>query len=70
MKTMTADEFKRRFSEALHAVRDGETIVVTDGRHSRKVAVVIPYSDLKRRQHRPLGLLKSTVRVTFIGISR
>jgi prevent-host-death family protein len=42
MKTMTADEFKRRFSEALHAVRDGETIVVTDGRHSRKVAVTRP----------------------------
>jgi PIN domain nuclease of toxin-antitoxin system len=31
MKTMTVGEFKSRFSEALDAVRDGETIVVSYG---------------------------------------
>jgi antitoxin (DNA-binding transcriptional repressor) of toxin-antitoxin stability system len=65
MKTMTVGEFKSRFSEALDAVRDGETIVVSYGRNHRKVAAMVPYSELKPRQHRPLGLLKSTVRVKF-----
>jgi prevent-host-death family protein len=65
MKTMTVGEFKARFSEALDAVRDGETIVVTYGRNHRKVAAMVPYAELKKPRKRPLGLLKSKVRVTF-----
>ena len=65
MKTMTVGEFKSRFSEALDAVRDGETIVVSYGRNHRKVAAMVPYSELKAPQQRPLGLLKSRVRVKF-----
>ena len=65
MKTMTVAEFKSRFSEALDAVRDGETIVVSYGRNHRKVAAMVPYSQLKPPKHRPLGLLKSKVRVKF-----
>jgi antitoxin (DNA-binding transcriptional repressor) of toxin-antitoxin stability system len=65
MKTMTVGEFKSRFSEALDAVRGGETIVVSYGRNHRKVAAMVPYSELKPPQNRPLGLLKSTVTVQF-----
>ncbi len=65
MKTMTVGDFKSRFSEALDAVRDGETIVVSYGRNHRKVAAMVPYSELKPRKKRPLGLLQSTTRVTF-----
>jgi antitoxin (DNA-binding transcriptional repressor) of toxin-antitoxin stability system len=65
MKTMTVGEFKSRFSEALDAVRDGETIVVSYGRNHRKVAAMVPYSDLKSSKKRPLGLLKSKARVKF-----
>jgi len=65
MKTMTVGEFKSRFSEALDAVRDGETIVVSYGRSHRKVAAMVPYSELKTAVQRPLGLLKSKVRVKF-----
>lgn len=65
MKTMSVGEFKSRFSEALDAVRDGETIVVLYGRNHRKVAAMIPYSELKPPQKRPLGLLRSKVRVKF-----
>jgi prevent-host-death family protein len=65
MKTMTVGEFKARFSEALDAVRDGETIVVSYGRNHRKVAAMVPYSELKSPKKRPLGLLRSKARVSF-----
>lgn len=65
MKTMTVGEFKSRFSEALDAVREGETIVVSYGRSHRKVAAMIPYLELRPLQKRPLGLLKSKARVKF-----
>lgn len=67
MKTMTVGEFKSRFSEALDAVRDGETIIVSYGRNRRKVAAMVPYAELKPPRKRPLGLLKSNVRVKFGG---
>ena len=47
MKIMTVGEFKARFSEALDAVRDGETIIVFYGRKHRKVAARVPYAELK-----------------------
>jgi antitoxin (DNA-binding transcriptional repressor) of toxin-antitoxin stability system len=65
MKVMTVGDFKSRFSEALEAVRDGETIIVSYGRNHRKVAAMVPYTALEPRHKRPLGLLKSKVRVTF-----
>ena len=65
MKTMTVGEFKSRFSEALDAVRGGETIVVSYGRKHSKIAALVPYSELKTTRQRPLGLLKSKARVKF-----
>jgi prevent-host-death family protein len=58
MKTMAVGEFKARFSEALDAVREGETIIVSDGRNHRKVAAMVPYAELKSPKVRPLGLLR------------
>ena len=46
-------------------VRDGETIIVSYGRNRRKVAAMVPYAELKPPRKRPLGLLKSNVRVKF-----
>ncbi len=63
IKTMTVGEFKAHISEALDAVRAGETIVVSFGRNHRKVAAMVRYSDLKASTRRPLGLLKSKVRI-------
>jgi prevent-host-death family protein len=65
MKTMTVGEFKTHFSEALDAVRDGETIVVTYGRNGQKVAAMVPYADIKPPVKRPLGLLKGKARIRF-----
>ena len=47
MKTMTVADFKTHLSEALNAVRDGKTIVVSYGRNRRKVAAMVPFAELK-----------------------
>lgn len=65
MKTMTVGELKTRFSEALDAVREGETIVVCYGRNHHKIAAMVPYSELKQPEKRPLGLLQGKARVRF-----
>lgn len=65
MKVMSVGEFKSRFSEALDAVCEGETIIVSYGRNHRKVAAMVPYANLEAPQQRPLGLLKSQARVRF-----
>lgn len=65
MKTMTVGEFKARFSEALDAVVEGETIIVSYGRNHQKVAAMVPYAQLKHAEKRPLGLLKGKAAVKF-----
>jgi antitoxin (DNA-binding transcriptional repressor) of toxin-antitoxin stability system len=65
MKSMTVGEFKTHFSEALDAVRDGDSVVVSYGRNRRKVAAMVPYSVFRPQKRRPLGLLKSKVRIKF-----
>jgi antitoxin (DNA-binding transcriptional repressor) of toxin-antitoxin stability system len=62
---MTVAQFKTRFSEALDAVREGETIVVSFGRNREKVAAMVPYTSLRRSAPRPLGLLEGKARVRF-----
>jgi|HubBroStandDraft_6_1064221.scaffolds.fasta_scaffold644668_2 antitoxin (DNA-binding transcriptional repressor) of toxin-antitoxin stability system len=60
MKTMTVAEFKARFSEALDAVEQGESIAVTYGRSKRTVAVFQPPVKRKKKA-RPLGLLEGKI---------
>ena len=38
----TVGEFKARFSEALHAVEQGDTVAITYGRAKRTVAMLTP----------------------------
>jgi hypothetical protein len=65
LKIMTVGEFQSGFSEALADVRNGETIILSYGRNHRRVAAIVPYSNLKDGQPRPLGLLKSKATVKF-----
>ena len=57
---MTVAEFKTRFSEALDAVRQGESIAVTYGRSKRTVAIFQPPAK-KKKKDRSLGLLEEKV---------
>lgn len=65
MKTMTVGEFKTHFSDVLEAVRRGETVIVEFGRDRRKVAALVPYSNLKQSPRRRLGVLKGEATATF-----
>lgn len=65
MKTMTVGEFKTHFSDALDAVRQGETIVVCYGRNHQKVAAMVPFSEVRQPEKRTIGLFKGRARVKF-----
>jgi antitoxin (DNA-binding transcriptional repressor) of toxin-antitoxin stability system len=60
---MSVGEFKSRFSEALDAVRKGESITVTFGRKKTAVAIVSPVP--AKGTKRPSGLLASKARITI-----
>jgi prevent-host-death family protein len=62
---MTVAELKSRFSEALDAVREGRTVVVSFGRGRRKIAAMVPYSHYASPGKRTLGLLKNKASVKF-----
>lgn len=58
MEVISVGEFKARFSEILSQVKKGQEIVISFGKQRKKVAVLIPYRQLKHRPQRKLGLLK------------
>ena len=58
MEVITVGELKARFSEILNQVKKGQEIVISFGKQRKKVAVLMPYSELKHRPQRKLGLLK------------
>jgi hypothetical protein len=66
MRTITASDFKARFSEALDAARDGETIISLLRTHASAGCC---HGGLRRArvppQERPLGQLRSTARISF-----
>ena len=53
----TVGEFKARFSEALHAVEQGDTVAITYGRAKRTVAMLTPPT---------VALLRSVYRDDFL----
>ena len=65
MQTVQVGEFKARFSELMDSVRNGETIVVANGRNQEKVAALIPYAQLDASTPRTLGTLVGMAKVAF-----
>ncbi|MCR6654789.1 MAG: hypothetical protein NVV63_03015 [Opitutus sp.] len=60
--TLTIGEFRSRISEALALVQKGESVIVTNGRNKRPVAIFAP--PLVRRP-RKLGRLAGKAHVTI-----
>jgi prevent-host-death family protein len=58
MQVISVGELKARFSEILNQVKKGQEIVISFGKQRKKVAVLMPYNQLKHRPQRKLGLLK------------
>jgi hypothetical protein len=63
MKTMSATDFKKKFSQLFKQMIDGETTAVTDD----KTKEIIGYFtlELSARPKRQLGILEGKVTVTF-----
>ena len=59
MKSLQVGEFKRKFSEILDHVRNGEEITITFGKKREKVAILLPYDKYKNKNKRKLGILKN-----------
>lgn len=62
MNTMQVGEFKTHFSQVLENVQRGEEVVISYGKKQEKIAVLIPYSNYKKKK-RTLGLLKGKIRI-------
>ena len=63
MKTMTVGELKAHFSEVLAQLgKTGEPIAISYGKKKEKIAAIIPYSQLKPRAERTLGVMQGRAR--------
>jgi antitoxin (DNA-binding transcriptional repressor) of toxin-antitoxin stability system len=63
MKTMTVGELKAHFSEVLDQLsKNGEPVAISYGKKKEKIAAIIPYSQLKLRTERPLGVMQGKAR--------
>jgi prevent-host-death family protein len=58
MKSLPVGELKTRFSEILEDVKSGEEVVITYGKKRESIAVIIPYSEYRKKNKVRLGLLR------------
>lgn len=65
MKTLQVGEFKRRFSEVLDSVRDGDEVAITYGKKREKVAILMPFDKYRKKNKRKLGLAEQNGSCVF-----
>ena len=58
MKTLQVGELKAKFSKILEDVKNGEEIGISFGKKKETIAVIIPYSEYKKKKKVKLGLLE------------
>jgi antitoxin (DNA-binding transcriptional repressor) of toxin-antitoxin stability system len=66
MKAMPVGEIKRRFSEVLEEVKQGNKIGILYGRAKKPVAMVVPYTE-KRATKRKVGILDGKIKIKFMS---
>jgi prevent-host-death family protein len=64
MRTVNVEDLKTHFSQILKEVENGEKILIVGGKHSKKLAVLVPFHEYFR-QARKVGLLSKRGKVTF-----
>ncbi len=64
MKTLPVGELKAQFSEVLEKVQNGETFGILYGKKKKPIAMIVPYSDTKKKE-RKLGILEGKAEVIF-----
>jgi prevent-host-death family protein len=65
MKTMPVGELKARFSEVIEAVKRGEKIVVSYGKKKENLAVIVPFSQYRKKNAVRVGLLEGKAKCEF-----
>jgi prevent-host-death family protein len=65
MKTMPVGELKARFSEVIEAVKRGEKIVVSYGKKKENLAVIVPFSQYRKKNAVRVGLLEGKAKYEF-----
>ncbi|MCA9413766.1 MAG: type II toxin-antitoxin system prevent-host-death family antitoxin [Candidatus Omnitrophica bacterium] len=65
MKRMKVSELRTHLSQALEQVKNGEEILISKGKNSENMAVLIPYSNYAPNNKIKLGLLKDRGTVKF-----
>lgn len=58
MKILTCMEVQNNFPIILDIVKSGEEIFVSTGKKMKLLAVILPYEKYRRKEQRPLGILK------------
>jgi prevent-host-death family protein len=64
MRTVSVGDLKANFSEILKDIDKGEKIIVTFGKKSKKMAVIVPFNEYFGKK-RKLGLLAKRGKVWF-----
>jgi prevent-host-death family protein len=65
METLKVGELKRKFSNVLQRVQNGEEIIISFGKNDKKIAVLVPYDKYIFDSPRPLGILKGKAKCTI-----
>ena len=56
---MTVGELKAQFSEVLQQIaKNGKPIAISYGKKKEKIAAIIPYSQIKPKSERKLGVMR------------
>ena len=58
MKFLPVGELKTHFSEVLADIKSGEEVVITYGKKRESIAVIVPYSQYRKKHSIRLGLLQ------------
>jgi len=61
MKTMPVGELKAQFSEVLEKVKQGESFGILYGRKKKPIAMIVPYTEKKKKKDRCIGLLDGKI---------
>ena len=65
MKTLPVGELKAQFSEVLEKVQQGESFGIIYGRKKKPIAMIVPYSEKKKKRERHIGVLDGKVKIEF-----
>jgi len=65
MKTMTVGQLKTHFSSVLEEIQNGQSIIIAYGQQKKKVGMITPYPNPKKKRQRRIGILEGKASCSF-----